>query len=339
MPGLSSPSHKALRGPQGLAAVALMLTILLLPVQSMSAPTPLRIAVLKFGTASWELDTVRHHGLDREHGIELQVLELAGKQATMVALQGGAVDMALNDWLWVSRQRAAGRDLSFVSYSTAAGSLVVPNDSDIRSLVDLPGKRVGVAGGPLDKNWLLFRALLMNSGEQDLADTVIPVFGAPPLLNQQLEQGRIDAVINFWPYVARLRAKGMRVVIDAQEAVRRLGLDAELPLIGYVFDAGWARAHPDVIGGFQAAIADARALLIRSDAEWDRLRPAMAAADEAEFAALRSGFRNGIPQSMSPLKVLAAARLWSLLADIGGPDLVGPARALSPGTFWGTGSE
>lgn len=60
------------------------------------------MGVLKFGTVSWELDTIKHHGLDAAEGIDLQVVELASNQATQVALQGGAVDMIVSDWLWVS---------------------------------------------------------------------------------------------------------------------------------------------------------------------------------------------------------------------------------------------
>ncbi len=306
---------------------------------SLAAEPDIRIAVLKFGTANWELDTLRHNGFDVEQGFHLRVLPLAGKQATMVALQGKEVDMALTDWLWVSRQRASGKDFTFLPYSTAAGSLVVPADSDIDSLSKLQGRRLGIAGGPLDKNWLLLRALAMHQGLDDPADTVIPVFGAPPLLNNQLEQGRIDAVINFWPYVARLRAKGMRVLLDAAEAAQQLGINGKPPLIGYVFDAGWADDNRQLVASFEAAIARARNLLQTSDEAWERLRPLMGAANDAEFAALRDGYREGIPQPMTPAQVRSAARLWRTLADVGGRDLTGQAANLSPGTFWAVADD
>ncbi len=306
---------------------------------SLAAEPGIRIAVLKFGTANWELDTLRHNGFDVEQGFRLEVLPLAGKQATMVALQGKEVDMALTDWLWVSRQRAAGKNFSFLPYSTAAGSLVVPADSDIDSLSKLQGKRLGIAGGPLDKNWLLLRALAMQQGLDDLADTVIPVFGAPPLLNNQLERGRIDAVINFWPYVARLRAQGMRVLLDAGEAAQQLGIDGKPPLIGYVFDAGWAEQNKRLVESFEVAIARARNLLQTSDEAWERLRPLMGAANDAEFVALRDGYREGIPQPMTPAQVQAAARLWQTLSKIGGHELTGQATTLSPGTFWAVADD
>lgn len=339
MPGLPIDGQRGLRTPWARAGALLALLGLLLMTGSALAAQPVRVAVLKFGTASWELDTVRHHGFDREQGIELHLTMLAGKQATMVALQGGEADIALTDWLWVSRQRATGKDFAFLPYSTAAGALVVSEDSDIRSLGDLSGRRVGVAGGPLDKNWLLFRALSIRAGGQDLAATSVPVFGAPPLLNKQLEQGRIDAVINFWPYVARLSAKGMRPLISAQEAAGKLGIGTPLPLVGHVFDAGWAGSNPQAISGFIAAVTRARALLAESDAEWERLRPAMRAPDQATFEALRDGYRAGIPKPMDEATVADAARLFGLLADIGGEELVGPGAGLSPGTFWGIAAD
>jgi len=318
-------------------AVVLFISILLMAQTAIG--DQIRIAVLKFGTASWELDTIRHHGLDRKHGVELDVIELAGKQATMVALQGHGTDVALTDWHWVSRQRAAGMDFSFIPYSTAAGSLVVPKDSEIRSLQDLAGRRIGIAGGPLDKNWLLFRALAISTGEKDLAETVVPVFGAPPLLNKQLEQGRIDAVINFWPYVARLTAQGMRPLMSAQEAAQKLGIHSALPLVGHVFDASWARSNPRAISGFIAALAEAREELARSDAEWERLQPLMRAPDQATFEALRDGWRAGIPGPMDATTIADAALLFDVLAKLGGKQLVGDSETLSPGTFWGVDGD
>jgi len=303
------------------------------------ADQKVRVAVLKFGTVSWELDTVRHHGLDRAEDIDLQVVELAGTQATMVALQSADVDMAVSDWLWVSRQRAQGNPFTFIPYSTAVGSLVVPAASPIESLEQLSGKRVGIAGGPLDKNWLLFRALSLQQGRADLADRVEPVFGAPPLLNEQLLQGRLDCVINYWPYVARLEAAGMRSLLSARDAARQLGVTSDVPMVGYVFDERWASENREALQGFVRAVKRARARLAESDEEWDRLRPQMQAKDDQAFLALREGFRAGIPGRWGEAEQADAARLYDVLARLGGRTLVGDADKLSVGTFWSGTSD
>ncbi|MBW9272020.1 MAG: ABC transporter substrate-binding protein, partial [Candidatus Thiodiazotropha sp. (ex. Lucinisca nassula)] len=59
--------------------------LLLLHTSCLYSADNLKMAVLKFGTVNWELDVIKRHGLDRQQGFNLEVLEMAGKQATMVA--------------------------------------------------------------------------------------------------------------------------------------------------------------------------------------------------------------------------------------------------------------
>ena len=299
-----------------------------------AAAAEIRIAVLKFGTVNWELDVIRHHGLDRAEGIELKVVGLANKQATTVALQGGSVDMIVTDWIWVSRQRAEGADYTFVPYSATVGALVVPADSPIKTLADLRGKRLGIAGGPVDKSWLLLRALARKRHGVDLDREVEKVFGAPPLLNEEIKAGRIDAVISFWHYVARLEAAGMRRIAGVNEAARELGVESSVPLLGYVFHEAWASAHQAEVLALVRASRKAKEIMRSSDAEWQRLKPLTKAKDEATLAALRDGFRAGIPEKWGEAEQRDARRIFDILSELGGAKLVGSSRELQAGTFW-----
>ena len=56
------------------------------------------------------------------------------------------------------RQRSEGRLFSFVPHSMAAGGLIAPKDSNIVDDIDLKNKKIGIAGGQVDKGWLIFRA-------------------------------------------------------------------------------------------------------------------------------------------------------------------------------------
>lgn len=315
--------------------VLALLAVLLAQVAGQAAAAEtVRVGVLKFGTVSWELDTIKRHKLDEKHGITADVQAFASEDATNVALMAGAVDIIVSDWLWVSRQRATGTDLTFVPYSTAVGAIMIPPESPIKSLGDLSGKKIGVAGGPLDKNWLLIQAMAKKDHSKDLAAVNTIIYGAPPLLTEKIQQGELDAVLNFWNYCARLEAKGFRRLTGGHEAAAALGASGPIVALGYVFHESWAKAHPAAIAGFIQASADAKALLERSDDEWKMLAP-MIRGEESEQMVMRDRYREGIPKRSLDDAEKDAKALYSVLASIGGEELVGPSKELMPGTFWG----
>jgi NitT/TauT family transport system substrate-binding protein len=294
-----------------------------------------RVGVLEFGTVNWELDVIKHHELDAKHDFTLQVQGFGSGQATNVALQGDAVDAIVDDYLWVSRQRADGELLTFIPYSSAVGTVMVPPDSDIASLADLKGKKIGIAGGPIDKSWLLIRGLATKRYDIDLAAEAEPVYGAPPLLNEKIQDGELDAVLNYWHFAARLEAKGYKPLVGVDEAIAELGVASVPPQIGYVFRDSFGKEHPGLIEAFAGASRDAKQLLM-TDAEWDRIRPLTKAEDDATFEALKRSYQAGIVEHWGEAERADAAKLYAILADLGGDKLVGQAKELVPGTFWPT---
>jgi NitT/TauT family transport system substrate-binding protein len=301
-------------------------------------PSKIKIGVLKFGTVSWALDTIQANGLDKAEGIELDIVPLASTQATTVGLHGGSVDIIATDWLWVSRERSSGGNFTFSPFTTTLGSIMVPPNSPIRTLADLKGKRLGVAGGPLDKSWLLIVAYSLRTAKIDLRTETRQEYGAPPLLNERAKQGQIDAVLNFWPYAARLEAEGFTQLIGLEEVVRELGAKGEVSMVGYVFSESWAKQNLAGVQGFLRAAAKADDLLATSNEEWDRLKPLMAENDptftEATFEALRRRYREGIPERSVAENEADAKVLYQFLRELGGEKLVGPGTELAPGTFW-----
>ncbi|MCB8821782.1 ABC transporter substrate-binding protein [Microvirga rosea] len=294
----------------------------------------IRLGLLKFGTVSWEMDTIKAHRLDERNGFHLKAMEFATNEAAKVALLAGAVDLIVTDWPWVTRQRAEGARFSFAPYSKATGALVVPAGSSVTRLADLKGKRVGVAGGPLDKSWLLLRAYNRRETGSDLATLVQLVFGAPPLLSEELAQGRIDAVLTYWHYAARLQAVGATVLLPVADVVKGLSGGSDIPMLGYAFLETWASQHPEELESFLQASREAKVLLAESDAEWLRLRPLLGTSDPKVQASLREGYRAGIINRWTEEERHSAARLYQVLVDVGGEQLVGRATKLEPGTFW-----
>lgn len=302
------------------------------PVDARAAET-VRVGVLKFGTVNWELDTIKHHKIDEKHGVNVDVRFFAGEDATNVALMAGEVDFIVSDWLWVSRQRASGEDLTMFPYSTSVGALMVPPESPIKTLADLKGKKIGVAGGPIDKSWLLLQGLARKEKTGDLAADNEIAYGAPPLLAEKAQQGELDAVLNFWHYCARLEAVGFRRLVSANEAAEALGASGSVSALGYIFHESWANAHPDAVAGFMAASKEAKVLLGSSDEEWVRLAPVIKAEGQA-LTVLRDRYREGIPKRAIEDEEKDAAALYAVLADLGGEKLVGSSKTLMPGTYW-----
>jgi NitT/TauT family transport system substrate-binding protein len=294
----------------------------------------LRVGVLQFGTVNWELDVMQANKLAQKRGLTLKVVPLASGDASTVALQGGAVDVIVSDWIWVTRQRADGMAMGFAPYSNAVGAVMVKADSGIKSLADLKGKALGISGGPYDKTWLLLRAYASKKLGLDLATALRPVYAAPPLLNELALSGQVDAALNVWHYDARLEANGMRPLIKLPEILAGLGVDKPIPLIGWVFREDWANQNRDALERFLAASQEAKSLLAKSDAEWERLKPLMRAEDNATFVALKTGYRNGIPLCTDADAISNVAAVFKVLAETGGEKLVGKSKTLSEGTFW-----
>lgn len=312
------------------AATALAAT---LPSGRALAAAKVRIGVLKFGTVSWELDTLQHHGFDAANGIDLDIVNFAGEDATNVALQAGEVDVIVSDWLWVSRLRSEGSDLTLFPYSTAVGAVMVRQESPVRTLADLRDKKIGVAGGPLDKSWLLIQALAKRDYGLDLGAGNEIVFGAPPLMSEKAIDGELDAVLNFWHFCARLEANGFRRLIGAGEAAQALGASGPVSALGYVFHEKWADENPEAVKGLAKASAQAKDLLAKSDDEWLRLAPLVRAEGKA-LEKLRDRYREGIPRRPVAEEEADAAKLYRVLAGIGGERLVESAPEMAPGTFW-----
>ncbi len=296
-------------------------------VPSRAAET-IRLAVQKTGTFAWELAVIRAHGLDRQANLTIEVSELASPEAGKVALRGGAADVIVSDWLWVSRERGLGAKLTFYPYSSALGAVMVPDSSSIRTLADLKGRKLAVAGGPIDKSWLLLRASMKQDGESTI------LYGAPPLLAAKTLSGEMDATVNYWNFCAALEAKGLRRLIGIEDLLPRLGATGRTSMIGYVFDEGWGGANRDTVASFIAVTRAAKEILATSDAEWEKIAPLTGAPDTATLRAYRDRYREGIPRRPIAAEEADARVLYRVLAVIGGRELVGPAPELEPGTFY-----
>jgi NitT/TauT family transport system substrate-binding protein len=267
-----------------------------------AAADVIRVAAQKTGTLSWELDVIRAHGLDREANLTIATLDLASPEAGKIALRGGSADLIVSDWLWVTRE-------------------------------DLKGKKLAVAGGAIDKSWLLLQGATKRDGF-DLRREANVVYGAPTLLAEKTQQGEMDATLNYWNICAALEAKGFRRLLAIEDILPKLGARGPAAMLGYVFDEAWATRNPDTIARFIDVARKAKEILGSSDAEWERIAPLVGTTDGATLRVYRDRYREGIPRRSIDDEEADAQTLFRVLAAQGGTSLTGGATALAPGTFF-----
>lgn len=301
------------------------------------AATKLRLAIQSTGTFGWELAIARAYGLDRQADLELETTELASTEAGKIALIGGGADIILSDWIWTARERSLDKKLQFYPNSTALGAVIAKEGAAFAKPSDFIGKKLGVAGGPLDKSWLMLQAWALRQGV-DLNAKATIVYGAPPLLAQKFAQGELDAVLEFWTFAARLQSQGFSRALDMAEVERDLGAKGPVIVTGYVFNESFAEKNAPALARFFDVMAKAKKLIAEDDEAFARIAPKITAgigvSDAAGLALVRKAYRDGIPSRSLAAEEADAAAIYAILAHVGGERLVGSARELDANVFY-----
>jgi NitT/TauT family transport system substrate-binding protein len=300
--------------------------------QPCRAADKLRLAVQATGTTLWDLAVVSAFKLDKDADLDLEVAELASTDAGKIALQGDSADLIVSDWLWAARERAGGTKLLFYPASTGIGA-VMTKDPQIHGVKDLAGKKLGIAGGPLDKSWLLLKAFALKQGV-DLDKSATILYGAPPLLAEKARQGEIDAVLEFWNFAVDLEAQGFTRAIDMTEVEKSLGAKEDPIVTGFVFKESFAAGRGNTLARFFAMMKKARVLIASDDAAWQAAAARIRTKDKATLALYRKRYVEATPKSDPAQQRRDLTALFSVLASIGGERLAGPAKSLDPGVFY-----
>ena len=314
-----------------IALLACFATFCALP-SAASAAQQLRLALQKTGTANWEIRVAQAFGLDKEADLELQINELATPETSKIALLGGNTDLIISDWLWVARERANGAQVTFYPYSSGIGALMSKNAS-INEISDLKGKKIGIAGGPLDKSWLLLKAYALKIGI-DLETVATIIYAAPPLIAEKALQGEIDAVLDYWNFTIDLEAQGFKRVIDLIDIEKELGAKDKVIITGYVFKEDYAAKNQIALQNFFKMTKKARELIEKDDRAWGIVTKYIKNNTPTSLDLYRKKFIESSPKKSITEEQADAAKIYSILAEIGGEKLVGSTKTLDMNVFY-----
>ena len=292
------------------------------PAQAADTVQTLKVASVKFGSLSWLLDTVHSNGIDKANGLQIDIREVATSQSGPIALLAGEADVIVSDWTWAMRQRGMGVKLKYAPFSSALGAIMVPAGGKVSKLQDLSGKKLGVAGSAIDKSWLLLRGYSRKTLGKDIADMATPTFGTAPLLSEELRSGRLDGVLNFWTYAARLQSEGYVELLRMDSVLKDLGVAPVPPMVGFVWSEETEKTKGPQIAAFLKSMAQGNEVL-RTDEAWERLRPLIKPSSDAELKSIAQFYKSGIPRPWAGAETQAAQKLMNLLIDVGDQELVG----------------
>jgi sulfonate transport system substrate-binding protein len=220
-------------GAAGIAAAGLP------AIAAAQARPQLRIGYQKYGT----LTLLKGRGTLEKRlaakGIDVKWTEFPAGPVLLEGLNVGSIDFGTVGEAPPIFAQAAGANLVYVGNeppSPASEAIVVPRDSQVRSLADLKGKKIALNKGS-NVHFLLVRALeKAGIGYKDIETVFLP----PADARAAFERGSVDAWAIWDPFLAAAEKQlGARVLADGQ------GLVANHQF--YLAARGYAEKNQDIV--------------------------------------------------------------------------------------------
>jgi NitT/TauT family transport system substrate-binding protein len=253
-----------------------------------NAPPTLRFAVIGSGGQSEVPYAIHEAGLDRKYGMNIEVIDYVapGQQYTM--FRSGAADIAAGNFVDLLRQRKGGNAIQAIhAFQGYSNQIVVKPGSPIKAFADLKGRKVGTFGTTF-LDWLVVRTAGKKAFNLDLQTDAILVQGAPPLLNQFLARGEVEAALQFSSLaLAPVARNEQRVVIDEPALMKAAGFSSDIFYLQWMLTEKWAKVNPEAVRKVPAMLDDAYAVLKSDDRLWPALAQRLNITDPALVAAYR----------------------------------------------------
>jgi len=267
---------------------------------------------------------IQRYGLDKKYGIAIEIVDYAtpGQQYTL--LRSNAVDIAGGNFVDLLRQRRAGAAIKAIHGFEGYGNPIVTKpDSGISSFSDLKGRKVGNFGTTF-LDWLIVRAAGRKIYNIDIEKEATLVQGAPPLLNQLLARGEVDAALQFTPNTVTPVLRGQqKVVTDVRALMDQAGFDANSFYLHWIIREAWVDANPKLAVALSEMLNEAYAKLRTDDELWPTLTAKIGITEPALVAAYRDMKRSRQNPPYRPDLLPKTQALVDALVSISGEQAVG----------------
>lgn len=194
----------------------------------------------------------RDRGLFEKEGLDVRVQQIQQSLQALPALSKGQIDMvaSANYVTYFQAHDKGTLDIRIVAEAIRAApkmmDVLVPKDSDIKSVADLTGRKLAVN--------------VLNNVQSLTFNEILAEQGAPgepvyrqipfPQMGAALDKGQVDAVHAVEPYDSAIQDElGARVLVDGASAPVE-----SIPLSGYLTTEKYASENADTLAAFQRAL-------------------------------------------------------------------------------------
>ena len=222
------------------------------------------------------LYVAQNEGLFTKTGLHVRIKKIASSKAVIAAQLNGQVDISAGSYVgYIAAQAAGARFRILAEASTLrpdTRTLVVTAKTDITTIADLAGKKIGV-NGTNSIGTLLISALLQENGISPKKVDFVTDQSGFPAMPAQLQRGAWQAAFLAEPYVTTAEETyGEQELADLDQ-----GATVNFPIDGYVATQAWTRQHPKTAAAFVRAIEEGQTL---ANTDPTAVRAAMAVSDQ-----------------------------------------------------------
>ena len=197
-------------------------------------------------------------GIFEDHGLEGELTLAQGGAAIIPAVQSGDFDFGFSNITSLVIGSSQGLPLQLVAPGPQTtgvpgedfSSLIVPEDSDAESIVDLEGMRVAVNTLNNINDTVLKEGMRQEGGDRDSMDLVEVAF---PDMGGQLESGNVDAIMAVEPFATLAKnAGGQEIYSPYAEPIE------DLMIAGYFTNTDKIESDPEVVDSFIVAMKESQ---------------------------------------------------------------------------------
>jgi len=232
---------------------------------SAGAQDKVRIGYIPIATMAGFFTAIEK-GFFKEVNIDPELRVVPGGPAILAAIAGGSLEFGYGSYVGMMQAREQGFDFVIVAANDqenpnpSISAVMVLEDSDIRTAKDLEGKRIAV-NALRNINWVYLYAWMVKHGADPKKVSIIEA-GFPDM-GPTLRTKRINAAFFSEPFMTVEKdAGGVRAL-----AYPFAEFDPAMPIAGWYATDKWAKANPDLVKRFAAAIRKGNDYATKNPAE------------------------------------------------------------------------